>query len=449
MRTFSLLLATGLIASCAGKPTLNTESDSVFRDKSLDYAKSKVLDRIEVPEGLNGTQVQSDLLAIPAAQSPEQSNGIETAPRPDFVFAQTGNNSAHLTGGLDLKKISVAGSLSKVQGQVAQFWSDQGVAIETVSDMNTVETQWFSLSDDPGPSTNSFISRWIRSLTKADDDIVNGRVKIELNEIPKNRVELSLSFLQWTQLEITQNKVINWQDSGRALPNESEITFELLRYLSHTSKVVQISDGSAQHYQVPLFGKDQFDQPLIQLNMSYADAFPKVLASMSVFDVGSYDEAAKAIYFTHTSHLRTLDEAKSKSSGILGWFKDLHTSDGKKDKRGGIKIDTSLLGFEADEEPAEDLTIYSAQPGLAVPTSLEDKKGYKVWMGGKVVYVFEDADQGEVSEAGKYSYVGQFQLSFQDTSSSVYLQVLDNQGKPAAKVYAQEILSILQPQINK
>jgi len=134
---------------------------------------------------------------------------------------------------------------------------------------------------------------------------------------------------------------------------------------------------------------------------------------------------------------------------MLGWFKDLHSGNGNADKSRGIKLDTSLLGGDAIEEPIKDLTIYSANSQLATTISLADKKGFKVWMGGKVVYVFEDEDQGNMSETGEYTYVGQFQLSLQTTLTSVYLQVLDNQGQPAAKVYAQEILSKLQSEINK
>jgi len=55
-------------------------------------------------------------------------------------------------------------------------------------------------------------------------------------------------------------------------------------------------DEKSQKYQIPLLGKDQFDQPLVQLNMSYKDAFPKVLNAMSALDVGSYDEELKTIY---------------------------------------------------------------------------------------------------------------------------------------------------------
>jgi len=94
-RFFPLLLATMMLSACSGNPFLSNDGDSILRDKSLDYAQSKVIDRILVPNGLYDDQVQQDLLTVPAAQVNEQSTGLESAPRPNFVFAEAGNNSAH------------------------------------------------------------------------------------------------------------------------------------------------------------------------------------------------------------------------------------------------------------------------------------------------------------------------------------------------------------------
>ena len=442
-RILPLFLATMVLAACSGNPLLNNDGENILRDKSLDYALSKVIDRIVVPEGLNDAQVQNDLLTIPRAQLTELSTGIETAPRPDFVFAEAGSNSAHLMGGVNLKRISVAGNLTKVQGQVAQFWSNQGIAVEAGSSIKAIETEWFSLSENP--SSDDFISRWIRSLTKSDEDIAYGRVKIELSETPTDRTELSLYFLQYTQLEIAQNQTLDWQETGRELSNESEITFELLRYLSRTALVAQKTDETNLQHHVPLLGKDQHGRPLIQLNMSYEKALRKVLSAMSSFDVGSYDEVSKKVYFTHVSHLRTSEEMASSSGGIWGWFKGLHSA---KPREPGIKIRLSPLGGDESADQANDRPIYSSDPKLSEKkTSLADKKGYKIWLGGKIIYVFEDEDQGDISETGEYTYTGQFQLNFEETLTSVYLQILNNEGQPAAKVYAEEILWRLKQQL--
>jgi hypothetical protein len=194
-------------------------------------------------------------------------------------------------------------------------------------------------------------------------------------------------------------------------------------------------------YQVPLLGKDQFGRPLVQLNMNYDQALTNVLKAMASFDVGSYDEIAKKIYFTHTSHLRSSQATASTSEGVWGWFKDLHS--GSK-REPGTKVKVNLLGGK-DEDTTAERPIYSSDPEIAAKgTSLEDKKGYKVWLGGKVIYVFEDDDQGDVSETGEYTYMGSFQLHFEETLNSVYVQVLNDQGQPARNVYAEEILWRLQ-----
>ena len=340
-----------------------------------------------------------------------QSTGIESAPRPDFVFAEAGSDSAYFTGGANLKRISVAGSLTKVQGQVAQFWSNQGIALDTISGPKVIETEWFSLSNK-GPA-DDFISRWIRSLSKSDDNIAYGRVKVELNETLKNRVELSLYFLQYTQLEIAQNQTLDWQEAGRELSNESEITFELLRYLSHTAQVAQKTDDASLQYQAPLLGKDQYGQPLVQLSINYNKALPMVVAAMSSFDVGSYDETAKKVYFTHTSHLRTFQETSANTGGMWSWFKGLH---GGSTRKPGVTINLALLGGNESAGQVNDRPIYSSDPKLSEKkTSLADKKGYKIWLGGKIIYVFEDDDQGDISETGEYTYTGQFQLNFEET----------------------------------
>ncbi|MDC9720274.1 MAG: hypothetical protein PSN46_06030 [Gammaproteobacteria bacterium] len=442
-RALPILLAVMLLTACSANPFLSNDGDSILRDKSLDYAQSEVIDRIVIPEGLDSSYIQKDLLTVPVAQLGEQAAGIVDAPRPDFVFAQAGSESARLTGNVLQKRISVTGNLTKVQGQVAQFWANQGIAIDTVSNANVIETQWFSLSEK-GPS-NDFISRWIRGLTKSDDDVAHGRVKVELQQTDTNRVELSLYFLQFTQLEITQQRVIDWQEAGRTLANESEITFELLRYLSRTAQVAQKTKEYSQQDQLPLLGKDQHGRPLVQINMSFEQALPNVLKAMSTFDVGSHDRTAKKIYFTHVSHLRTSEDT-TRSSGIWGWFKGLHSG---KAREPGISLDLALMGGKDNVEQVEQ-PIYSSNPDLATEEiSLADKKGYKIWLGGEVIYVFEDDDQGDVSDLGEYTYVGRYQLSFEETLKSVYLQVLSEDGLPAAKVYAEEILWKLQHHLSQ
>jgi hypothetical protein len=76
-RTFPIFLASIILVGCSGNPFISSDSDSILRDKSLDYAQSEVASRILVPQNLNDAQVQNDLLFIPAAQLPGQSNVLQ------------------------------------------------------------------------------------------------------------------------------------------------------------------------------------------------------------------------------------------------------------------------------------------------------------------------------------------------------------------------------------
>jgi hypothetical protein len=184
-------------------------------------------------------------------------------------------------------------------------------------------------------------------------------------------------------------------------------------------------------------GKDQFGEPVIQLDMDADESLNMVLRAMSDFDVGSHDLNPQKIYFTYSSHATAITQQQSSSAGIWGWFKGLHGGERKQ----GINLDLALLdgGEEVANEPVA--PVYSSNPDQAGPvTDLADKKGYKIWLAGEVIYVFEDEDQGDVNEQGEYTYVAQYQLNFETTLKSTYLQVLNNQGKAAPTVYAKEIL---------
>ena len=170
----------------------------------------------------------------------------------------------------------------------------------------------------------------------------------------------------------------------------------------------------------------------------------QVLQSMDEFDVGSHSILNGKIYFTHTTHLRGSEHAVD-SGGILDWLKDLHTNE-----TDSIKFDTSLLGIRTQETETVPI-LYSSQEKLTSDSDdLKNKKGFKVWLAGEVIYVFEDDDKGDLdAKNGEYTYTGRFQLSFSSTLKGVYLQVLDDQGEPAAINHAEEILWRIQRNLEK
>ena len=104
----------------------------------------------------------------------------------------------------------------------------------------------------------------------------------------------------------------------------------------------------------------------------------------------------------------------------------------------GIQLDSLTL----DDKQAEAAPIvYSAmgqEPSLSDDPA--NRKGFKVWMGGKVIYTFEDEDQGDFDEQGVYTFIGHFQLQIIPYLQGVYVQVLTASNTPAIKAHAEEIL---------
>ena len=189
-----------------------------------------------------------------------------------------------------------------------------------------------------------------------------------------------------------------------------------------------------------LLGKDQHGRPLIRIEHNQEEALQLLLAAMSDMDVGSHDPALGMIYFTHTTHLQAVAE-EATDGGIWGWFKGLHNGNNSKQESAPITLDMSILGGKSEAEEVKPEIIYSSNNVVpSVSDDPKDRKGYKIWMGGEVIYIFEDEDQGDVDENGVYTFTGNFQLQLTQTLKGVYVQVLTSKGGHAGVAHAEEIL---------
>ena len=121
---------------------------------------------------------------------------------------------------------------------------------------------------------------------------------------------------------------------------------------------------------------------------------------------------------------------------------------------GGSKDDTdgpsysskqyAVAGTETETETADGAQQYSIDD----KTDDANRKGFKIWLGGEVIYVFGDNQDGVYNDkSGKYEHVGQYQLHMNRTSNGVFLTVQPPDGYSAAAVVAAEILWEIQEQI--
>jgi len=231
----------------------------------------------------------------------------------------------------------------------------------------------------------------------------------------------------------------DWQAQGHHVEGKSELMYALLQYLSRTVRVAQKSTQTSSS-DIGLLGKDQNGRPLIRIEQNKDQAMALLLKAMSGMDVGSHDLQQGRIYFTHTTNVQAVAE-EEQAGGVWGWFKGLHSGKSSPQETGPITLDMSLLGGKDEAAVAKPEIIYSSQDvEPSVSDDPKDRKGFKIWLGGEVIFIFEDEDQGEVGEDGMYSFTGNFQLQLTETLKGVYVQVFTSKGTHAGAAHAEEIL---------
>ncbi|MDP6967548.1 MAG: outer membrane protein assembly factor BamC [Gammaproteobacteria bacterium] len=426
-----------ILAGCSSTGVGVAEDDSVFRNKALDYSKAPSVERLQIPADMQDKRIQNDLLVIPTVDTSASEAGILDAPRPDFVFAEMGNTTAQLFGANESKHIAVSGDMETVWHNVSQFWQLQNMPL-VVADTGTgiMETAWVALPGvdaDPG-----IVGGWLRSLTGGDNNLAYSKVRTEMVQDAAGRIAINLDYIQATHEEVANNWQPDWQAQGHHVEAKSALMFELLQYLSRTVRVAKKS-SQQNTSNTGLIGKDQHGRPLLSIAASQEQAMTILLQAMEAMDVGSYDLQAGKIYFTHTTHIQATPEATAEG-GVWGWFKGLHSGNSKQDT-GPITLDMSVLGGQQETAVAKPAIVYSSQNITpSVSDDPKQRKGFKIWMGGEVIYIFEDEDQGDVDEQGVYTYTGNYQLILTPTLKGVYVQVLTSTEAYAAKAHAEEIL---------
>jgi uncharacterized lipoprotein len=434
-------LATTLVLSGCSTSSITGE-DSVFRNKALDYTQAATVQRLQVPEDLQADRLQHDLLVVPDVDTSASQAGMKEAPRPNFVFAEMGSQSAQLLGANEAKHIAVEGDAELVWQQVVKFWQLQNMPLATNQPAEGVmETEWVALpgvDEDPG-----LVGGWLRSLTGGNNDLAYSKVRTSMANSQTGQIMISLNYVQASHEQVADGMQADWLNQGQHVEGRSELMFELLQYLSRTVRTAQ---KSAMQSEVTsgLLGKDQNGRPLIRLETKPEQAMHILLTAMQDMDVGSHDMEAGKIYFTHTTHVQAV-APEAGGSGLWAWFKNLHSGDNNKQDMGPITLDMSLLGGSADADAEPEPQIVYSSKGVApsVSDDPKDRKGFKIWMGGEVIYIFEDEDQGEVGEDGVYTFTGNFQLHLIPTLKGVYVQVFTSKGGHAATAHAEEILWLI------
>ena len=119
------------------------------------------------------------------------------------------------------------------------------------------------------------------------------------------------------------------------------------------------------------------------------------------------------------------------------------------DEIGSAKLTEAVISV-AGEMKAQYI-VHSVGPKF-MEEDLESKEGYKIWLGDKVIYVFETNHMGEEKlinqETGQQIFRGRYQLQLTRRNSGIYVSVLDEQSLPATRARAEDILWLIKDNIS-
>lgn len=431
--------------------------DGVIRDRSQDYELARGSKRLQLPPHLRAKEMQEQLVVPDVGVTATRSSGDFQVPRPEFFYAESGSDRVNLRRENGEKLIVVDEPIADVWLKARDFWAFNNIGITRADPrLGIMETDWINLDG----REYSFVDRWVKRLTLQDiDGPTRNKLLMSLRPDPDDysRTSIRLKHVQFpADAEVAS---IDWEQQAHDVGYKSDMMFELLRYLSKSTRPQTANTYTAlqtQQAQRPMLGRDSRGNPVLKVSGDIDRAWQQVSEALdrAGIDVGTRDQAAGIFYLTYTTTTPVDDTEK------MGFFEWLHSD------RGEIKLDTSMISraLGGSEEEDDGGIRYSSgnseltrpvagdeaplENDLSDPDNPANREGYKIWFAGKVVYVFGGGERGSYNaETGTYEHTGRYQLHMKRTRSGVFLSVLNDQGLEAAPMVAEEILWAVKDQM--
>lgn len=450
-RLLSYAILVGLVAtsgcSIIGKNPIYGEH-GVFKDRNQEYEKAAVGKELKIPSHIQVKPTQDQFVIPSVGQTASvRTSGFEV-PRPEFFYADTGSDAVNFRKVGDQKIIVVDEPIAAVWEKTLDFMKFNGVQIASAdARQGLIESDWILLN---GPEYN-FMDRWIKHLTL--QDIPGGsrnKLQISLRPDPENfqRTSIEMKHVQFPEEQTVAD--VDWESASQNVGYKSDMMFEMLRYMSKaTVKPEERSLLAMQQKQAkrPLLGRDSRGNPVLKIDVPIDLSWNMLNTAVdnAGLDIGTRNQNIGMLYMTYTTS--TPVESK-KSMGFFEWiFSD----------REEIKLDTSVISSALGVESVSDVE-YSSKgnieapvlkegevQALADPNNPANQKGYKIWIGGRVVYVFGgDKKKGSFNaDTNAYEHVGKYQLKMNRTRSGVYVSVRNDEGLSAPAIVAEEILWLI------
>ncbi|MFP8967192.1 outer membrane protein assembly factor BamC [Pokkaliibacter sp. CJK22405] len=444
IKYMSVALAVSLLAGCSSNDTKDQNPDAgFFQDKLVKYQVSKTMPKLQIPSHLQSTTGELEDI-YPVSKTDETGSVSERygrAPRPVFFYAEVGNNQVQMDRKDGEKFISVEESKDKVWPRVVQYFSYNGIKLDK-KDFNDgiIETDWLVRNDEaPG-----FIDEMLSYIYLTSDQRTADKLRVKLTTVENGRTQISVQHAAVNIKTYEEGDAkADWGDDT-TLSYKNRVMYELLSFLSSAkddqSAISYLQQQRAQQHHEALMGQNERGNPVLMLQTSMTNAWNSLNKALddNHFDVGTRDKETAKIYLTYTTTLKF--EQKSK-----GFFEWLHS-----DKE-PITLDSDLISnaLGLGNKEKEKKISYSSEGNTDVDSASADADplakmdGYKIWLGGRVLYVFrKDGDNVGFwdNKTGTYKHTGRYQLHMTRTRKGVLISVYDEKGELANPQVAEEML---------
>ncbi len=447
-RLLTSVVLVGLVTtsgcSLIGKNPIYGEN-GVLKDRNQEYEKAAVGKDLEIPAHIQAKSTQDQFVIPTIGDTASVRTKVFEVPRPEFFYADTGSKAVNLKK-LDGQKIIVVDEpIAAVWEKTLDFMKFNGVEIANAdAHQGVIESDWIILN---GPEL-SFMDRWIKHLTL--QDIPGGsrnKLQVRLRPDPENyqRTSIEMKHAQFPENQAVTD--INWDASSQDVGYQSDMMFEMLRYMSKaTVKPTERSLLALQQEKSvrPLLGRDSRGNPVMKIDAPIDQSWEMLNAAVerAGIDVGTRNQSIGMFYITYTTS--TPVESK-KDMGFFEWlFSD----------REEIKLSTSAISSALGVRTKDEISYSSKDAvdapvlkegevqALADPTNPANQKGYKIWFAGRVIYVFggEKSKGSFNADTNAFEHVGKYQLKMNRTRSGVYVTVRNDEGLAAPAIVAEEIL---------
>ncbi len=427
-------------------------NEGMIRDRSQDYELASETDRLQLPPHLQAKNMQEQLVVPDAGITAVARGGDFKVPRPEFFYAESGSDNVNLRRMDGEKVILVDEPIADVWRKLHDFWTFNDVQIAYADPRQGVmETDWITLD----AHEYSTIDLWVKRLTLQDvEGDTRNKLRMTVRPDPNDygRTSIRLSHVQFPlEQDVAE---IDWQTQAQDVEYKSDMMFEMLRYLSKASaeptaqSLLALQQAPAQR---PLLGRDSQGNPVLKVGAGADEAWAHVNSALdkAELDVGTRDQSRGIFYMTYTT-TTPVEEAKK-----MGFFEWLHSD------RDEITLNTEFLDSALGMEDSSDTIHYTSksvnpaaeasgdvESDLSDPNNAANQQGYKIWLGGRVLYVFGDGDSGSYNaETNSFEHTGRYQLHLNRSRSGVFLTVHTEQGLEAPAVVAEEILWAIKDQM--